>query len=180
MDPRALDDIQRRLARLEGGLTFRFGLVDTTSPLAVKLGGGDVAQSCRSLVPVQAGDQVAVASLRGDLLIVGVPNTDNRAPIAATLNANWSTGTGRAAASYYRDRSRVWLQGGVKRDSGATTSPFTLPSGYRPTQTGGTAYAIVDGAGAVTYATVSTAGVLTFGAVTTGTALNLDGISFRI
>lgn len=99
---------------------------------------------------------------------------------AATLNANWSTGTGRAAASYYKDRGRVWLQGGVKRDSGATTSPFTLPSGYRPTQTGGTVYAIVDGAGAVTYATVSTAGVLTFGAVTTGTALNLDGISFRI
>ena len=180
MDPRALDDIQRRLARLEGGLTFRFGLVDTTSPLAVKLGGGDVAQSCRSLVPVQAGDQVAVASLRGDLLIVGVPNTDNRAPIAATLNANWSTGTGRAAASYYRDRSRVWLQGGVKRDSGATTTPLTLPSGYRPTQTGGATGVILTGAGTLTYLTIDTAGVLTFGAVTTGTALNLDGISFRI
>ena len=77
MDPRVLDDIQRRLAYLEGGLTLRFGTVDTTSPLAVKLGGGDVAQSCRSLVPVIAGDQVAVAVLRGDLLIVGVPNSDN-------------------------------------------------------------------------------------------------------
>lgn len=77
MDPRVLDDIQRRLTRLEGGLTLRYGLVDTTSPLAVKLGGGDVAQSCRSLIPVKAGDQVAVASLRGDLLIVGVPDSDN-------------------------------------------------------------------------------------------------------
>ena len=88
MDPRALDDIQRRLTRLEGGLSLRYGLVDTTSPLAVKLGGGDVAQSCRSLVPVKAGDQVAVASLRGDLLIVGVPDSDNPlVPAARVYNS---------------------------------------------------------------------------------------------
>lgn len=180
MDPRALDDIQRRLARLEGGLTFRFGLVDTTSPLAVKLGGGDVAQSCRSLVPVQAGDQVAVASLRGDLLIVGVPDSDNQAPIAATLNANWLTGTGGAAPSYYIDRGRVWLQGSVMRTAGATLTPLTLPSGYRPTQTGGVTYVVMTGVGTTTYMTISTAGVLAFGAVTTSTALHLDGISFRI
>lgn len=77
MDSRALADIQRRLTRLERGLTLRFGVVEATSPLTVKLGGGDVAQSARSLVPVNAGDQVAVYQLGGDLLIAGVPDNEN-------------------------------------------------------------------------------------------------------
>lgn len=99
---------------------------------------------------------------------------------AATLNANWSTGTGNSAPSYYKDRGRVWLQGSVMRTAGATLTPLTLPSGYRPTQTGGATYVVMTGAGTSTYMTISTAGVLTFGAVTSSVALHLDGISFRI
>ena len=181
-----MNEAQRHLLRqqllLAAKPDLRRGEITDATPGAVEIALGGADES----VPAEliAGGLVAVGDIVDALVAGNAPPLILAATVApltaATLNADWSTGTGRATASYYIDRGRVWLQGGVKRDSGATTTPLTLPSGYRPTQTGGVASAVVTGAGTLTYLTITTAGVLTFGAVTTGTAINLDGISFRI
>jgi hypothetical protein len=51
-----------------------------------------------------------------------------------TLAANWSNyGSGFAAAGYYRDPlGVVWVRGLVVAAAGAGEVVFTLPTGYRP------------------------------------------------
>lgn len=181
-----MNEAQRHLLRqqllLGAKPDLRRGEITDATPGAVEIALGGADES----VPAEviAGGYVATGDIV-DVLVAG-----NAPPLilattvppltTATLNADWATGTGGSAPSYYKDRGRVWLQGSVMRTAGATLSPLTLPSGYRPTQTGGASYLILVAGGDNTYMTISTAGVATFGAVTTSLPLYLNGISFRI
>jgi hypothetical protein len=53
---------------------------------------------------------------------------------AVSFTNSWANKSGDAAAAYYLDPfGRVWLKGGI--DTGTnSTSAFTLPTGYRPSE----------------------------------------------
>lgn len=75
MDERTLADIERRLARLEAeSVRLRRGLVTQTDPLAVALGGSDVAYAdvrTTSGAPFAVGDAICALVRAGELIVLG-------------------------------------------------------------------------------------------------------------
>ncbi len=77
MDPRALNDLNARLSRLERDtVRFRLGVITATSPLSVALGGATVdhtsVKALNGPAPLAVDDVVGVLTFGNDLLILGV------------------------------------------------------------------------------------------------------------
>lgn len=90
----------------------------------------------------QKFDEIA---LRWQNDVPGVPRLIGAAGQPAFLNGWVNFGAGEPAASFYRDRGRVYLAGSVK--SGTVAAPmFTLPIGHRP-PSDTVRYPVVDGSG---------------------------------
>ena len=113
---------------------FRVGTVTDDSPLTITLGGGDTpiigVKAVRAYTPI-VGDIVSCVNYASDLLVLGAIGAAGPW-IAPTLLNSWANvGGGFATAGYYKDAAGiVHLRGLVT--SGAASTIFNLPAGYRP------------------------------------------------
>lgn len=101
------------------------------------------------------------------------------AVIAPSLGASWAdVGTPDLVSGYYKHAGRVWLEG---RITGGTSgsSPFTLPTGYRPSAT--VRIPIVSSTGgSPAEVVITSAGVVTINYSGSTPNISLDGVSFRV
>lgn len=97
------------------------------------------------------------------------------------FGTNWSNyGGGTSAAGFYKDSSGVVHLKGTVKCSGATTTVFTLPAGYRPAEL--MRFGGIDYSGSVWElynGVVDTSGVLSIDPTISKTYWTLDCISFR-
>ena len=83
-----------------------------------------------------SGAVAAELSLDGDGGVISAIGAIGEAWTNASYNTGWgSYGGGYPAAQYKKFGDLVFLRGLVVRSSGSATTIFTLPSGYRPTNT---------------------------------------------
>lgn len=145
MNERILRDVLRRLDELERtSLHLRRGVIDTVSPLAVRMGGAEAAYSgVKGLADAQAGEAVLALAGRNDVYLLGREGPDPWHVVGAvgepTFQNTWvnfnSVGFGLASAFRRLHDGLVVIRGLVKRTSGTFPSTiFALPAGYRPSE----------------------------------------------
>jgi hypothetical protein len=70
-------------------------------------------------------------------------------------------GSGYEAVRFRMDRRRVYIEGAIYDNTGATANLLTLPTGYRPTNTQSAGIANPGGAGSFMQVLVASTGVVT-------------------
>jgi hypothetical protein len=117
----------------------------------------------------------------GNIAIDGIiPNQEFQAPVFQGTWANFSNGF--AAAGYYKDKEgRVHLRGTVWHGGApVNTAIFTLPVGYRPSNSGRLSFSVnYDSGPGATCVLISPDGLVQVSCIWPGSHLQLDGISFR-
>lgn len=96
--------------------------------------------------------------------------------LVSSFSNSWVNFDSPRPAAYYRIGGRVYLQGIIK-DGTMNTTAFTLPSGYRPSQTGDLLLPVVSN-GAFGLVVVETDGDIRPN-VGSNVSFVLEGVSFR-
>lgn len=137
----------------------------------VVVGGGTSGSGVTS-VNGDAGPSVSLSAAD----VGAEPAITDSGWIAVTYNANWADFGTFSSVDYrraqYRKRGdQVRVVGTVKRTAGSTLTPFTLPSGYRPTRA---VIGLYNSNGAAKQVDISTGGVVTFASVINSQAQSFD------
>lgn len=103
--------------------------------------------------------------------------------VNATLGNSWAAASTSVTPGYRLRGNRVYLRGIVNGGTNGT-SPFTLPSGFRPATIGSAILSMTGNDGGTSPSAaqvqVTSAGVVSLYAASTATGIAMDGLSFAV
>lgn len=118
---------------------------------------------------------------------LGIDSTGKLAPYTgeswtnATLGSDYTQTSGAATVGYYIDGDRVYLRGSADKGSSGDSTMFTLPVGYRPTNTVTFPFVDAVSGGSVWRITITSAGVVSIASASfVSKTLIVDSLNFRV
>lgn len=134
MSPKVINAIIRRLGNLEQrSVRYRQGVITSTSPLSVAVGGSDTSHAGVRALAVNSlavGDTVALLMFGHDALILGRIGSGKTAPRARVYNSAAQSRASGSALTFDSERyDHDGAGGSTCHDTGSNTSRLTVPAG---------------------------------------------------